>query len=68
MLHPELPAIVGYAEQRSVPIELNTNCGLITAAGTDALCLAGRSAEALPLLPALAASDQQFLRGTFGLD
>ena len=28
MLHPELPAIVAYAEERGVPIELNTNCGL----------------------------------------
>jgi hypothetical protein len=41
MLHPELPAIVEYAESRGVPIELNTNCGLITPENIDALYRAG---------------------------
>ncbi len=41
MLHPELPAIVEYAETRGVPIELNTNCGLITPENIDALYRAG---------------------------
>src|SRR4029453_18416103 len=41
MLHPELPAIVAYAEERGVPIELNTNCGLITAERVEALYRAG---------------------------
>jgi MoaA/NifB/PqqE/SkfB family radical SAM enzyme len=41
MLHPELAAIVSYAEERGVPIELNTNCGLITEKGIDALYRAG---------------------------
>ena len=41
MLHPELHEIVGYAESRGVPIELNTNCGLITEAKMDALYRAG---------------------------
>ena len=41
MLHPELPAIVAYAEGRGVPIELNTNCGLITAERIEALYRAG---------------------------
>ncbi len=41
MLHPELPEIVGYAETRDVPIELNTNCGLITEERIDALYKAG---------------------------
>jgi radical SAM protein with 4Fe4S-binding SPASM domain len=36
-LHPDLPAIVEYAESRSVPIELNTNCGLITPENIEAL-------------------------------
>jgi MoaA/NifB/PqqE/SkfB family radical SAM enzyme len=40
-LHPELPAIVEYAEGRGVGIELNTNCGLITAENIDALYGAG---------------------------
>jgi len=40
-LHPDLPEIVGHAEQRGVPIELNTNCGLITAEIVDALYAAG---------------------------
>ena len=30
MLHPDLVEIVERAEKRGVPIELNTNCGLIT--------------------------------------
>jgi radical SAM protein with 4Fe4S-binding SPASM domain len=30
MLHPDLVEIVAHAESRGVPIELNTNCGLIT--------------------------------------
>ena len=37
MLHPELPEIVAYAEAHGVPVELNTNCGLITAERMDAL-------------------------------
>jgi len=37
MLHPALPEIVAYAESRGVPIELNTNCGLITLERVDAL-------------------------------
>ena len=41
MLHPELPAIVEHAESRGVPIELNTNCGLITGESIDALYRAG---------------------------
>jgi radical SAM protein with 4Fe4S-binding SPASM domain len=41
MLHPELAAIVEYAESRGVPIELNTNCGLITPENIDALYGAG---------------------------
>ena len=41
MLHPELAAIVGRAESLGVPIELNTNCGLITAERLDALYRAG---------------------------
>jgi MoaA/NifB/PqqE/SkfB family radical SAM enzyme len=41
MLHPELPEIVGYAESHGVPIELNTNCGLITEQKIDALYSAG---------------------------
>jgi MoaA/NifB/PqqE/SkfB family radical SAM enzyme len=41
MLHPELPAIVEYAETRGVAIELNTNCGLITSENIDALYRAG---------------------------
>ena len=41
MLHPELPAIVEYAETRGVGIELNTNCGLITPENIDALYRAG---------------------------
>jgi MoaA/NifB/PqqE/SkfB family radical SAM enzyme len=41
MLHPDLAEIVGYAESRGVPIELNTNCGLIDAERIDALYGAG---------------------------
>ena len=41
MLHPELAAIVEHAESRGVPIELNTNCGLITQDSIDALYRAG---------------------------
>jgi MoaA/NifB/PqqE/SkfB family radical SAM enzyme len=40
-LHPDLPAIVEYAESRGVGIELNTNCGLITRENIDALYRAG---------------------------
>jgi MoaA/NifB/PqqE/SkfB family radical SAM enzyme len=40
-LHPELPAIVEHAETRGVPVELNTNCGLITPENIDALYGAG---------------------------
>jgi MoaA/NifB/PqqE/SkfB family radical SAM enzyme len=41
MLHPDLPEIVGRAESRGVPVELNTNCGLITQERVDALYRAG---------------------------
>ncbi len=41
MLHPDLPEIVARAESRGVPIELNTNCGLITAERVEALYRAG---------------------------
>ena len=41
MLHPDLPEIVAHAETRGVPIELNTNCGLITQERVDALYRAG---------------------------
>jgi MoaA/NifB/PqqE/SkfB family radical SAM enzyme len=41
MLHPDLAEIVGYAESHGVPIELNTNCGLITAERVDGLYRAG---------------------------
>ncbi len=41
MLHPELPEIVAAAESMGVPIELNTNCGLITEERVDALYRAG---------------------------
>jgi MoaA/NifB/PqqE/SkfB family radical SAM enzyme len=40
-LHPELPAIVDYAESRGVGVELNTNCGLITPENIEALYRAG---------------------------
>ncbi len=41
MLHPDLAEIVAHAEARGVGIELNTNCGLITAERIDALYRAG---------------------------
>jgi MoaA/NifB/PqqE/SkfB family radical SAM enzyme len=41
MLHPDLPEIVAYAEERGVPVELNTNCGLITEERVEALYRAG---------------------------
>jgi radical SAM protein with 4Fe4S-binding SPASM domain len=41
MLHPDLPEIVAYAEERGVGIELNTNCGLITGERIEALYRAG---------------------------
>ena len=41
MLHPDLPEIVAHAERRGVGIELNTNCGLITAERIEALYRAG---------------------------
>jgi MoaA/NifB/PqqE/SkfB family radical SAM enzyme len=41
MLHPDLVAIVAHAEERGVPIELNTNCGLITGERIEALYRAG---------------------------
>lgn len=41
MLHPDLSAIVERAESQSVPIELNTNCGLITEERIDGLYKAG---------------------------
>jgi radical SAM protein with 4Fe4S-binding SPASM domain len=40
-LHPDLVEIVAYAESRGVPIELNTNCGLITREKIDGLYGAG---------------------------
>ncbi|HSD29642.1 MAG TPA: radical SAM protein [Vicinamibacteria bacterium] len=41
MMHPDLAQIVAHAEQRGVPIELNTNCGHITRERVDALFEAG---------------------------
>jgi MoaA/NifB/PqqE/SkfB family radical SAM enzyme len=41
MLHPDLPEIVAHAESRGVPIELNTNCGLITRERVEALYRGG---------------------------
>ena len=41
MLHPDLATIVAHAEGRGVPIELNTNCGLITEERVEALYRAG---------------------------
>jgi MoaA/NifB/PqqE/SkfB family radical SAM enzyme len=41
MLHPDLAEIVAYAEGRGVGIELNTNCGFITAERVEALYRAG---------------------------
>jgi MoaA/NifB/PqqE/SkfB family radical SAM enzyme len=41
MLHPDLAEIVAYAERRGVPVELNTNCGLITRERIDGLLEAG---------------------------
>jgi MoaA/NifB/PqqE/SkfB family radical SAM enzyme len=41
MLHPDLSAIVEHAESRGVPIELNTNCGLITEGRIQELYKAG---------------------------
>jgi MoaA/NifB/PqqE/SkfB family radical SAM enzyme len=41
MLHPDLSAIVAHAESRGVPIELNTNCGLITEERIEGLYKAG---------------------------
>ena len=41
MLHPDLAAIVERAEGLGVPIELNTNCGLITRERVDGLYRAG---------------------------
>lgn len=41
MLHPDLVAIVAYAESRGVPVELNTNCGLITEEKIEGLYRAG---------------------------
>jgi radical SAM protein with 4Fe4S-binding SPASM domain len=43
MLHPDLALIVERAESRGVPIELNTNCGLITGERIDGLYRAGLS-------------------------
>ena len=40
-LHPDLVEIVAHAEGRGVPIELNTNCGLITEEIVDGLYRAG---------------------------
>jgi MoaA/NifB/PqqE/SkfB family radical SAM enzyme len=40
-LHPDLVEIVAHAEERGVPIELNTNCGLITEPIVDGLYRAG---------------------------
>jgi radical SAM protein with 4Fe4S-binding SPASM domain len=41
MLHPDLAEIVAHAESHGVPIELNTNCGLITGERVEALYRAG---------------------------
>jgi radical SAM protein with 4Fe4S-binding SPASM domain len=41
MLHPDLPEIVAKAEAMGVPVELNTNCGLITEERIDALYRGG---------------------------
>jgi MoaA/NifB/PqqE/SkfB family radical SAM enzyme len=41
MLHPDLVEIVARAEQQGVPIELNTNCGLITPERVEGLYRAG---------------------------
>ena len=41
MLHPDLAEIVAHAESRGVPIELNTNCGLITPERIEGLYRAG---------------------------
>ncbi len=41
MLHPDLVEIVARAESLAVPIELNTNCGLITEERVDGLYRAG---------------------------
>ncbi len=41
MLHPDLVEIVARAEKRGVPIELNTNCGLITRERVEGLYRAG---------------------------
>ncbi len=41
MLHPDLAEIVAHAEGSGVAIELNTNCGSITAERIDALYRAG---------------------------
>jgi MoaA/NifB/PqqE/SkfB family radical SAM enzyme len=41
MLHPDLVEIVERAEARGVPIELNTNCGLITRERIEGLYRAG---------------------------
>jgi MoaA/NifB/PqqE/SkfB family radical SAM enzyme len=41
MLHPDLVEIVAYAESRGVPVELNTNCGLITDERVTGLYQAG---------------------------
>ncbi len=41
MLHPDLAEMVAHAESRDVPIELNTNCGLITEEKINALYRAG---------------------------
>ena len=47
MLHPDLPEIVARAEASGVGIELNTNCGLITAERIEALYRAGLSSLVL---------------------
>jgi radical SAM protein with 4Fe4S-binding SPASM domain len=41
MLHPDLVEIVEHAESRGVPLELNTNCGLITPERVEGLYRAG---------------------------
>ena len=50
MLHPDLAAIVEHAESRGVGIELNTNCGLITAENIDG-ALPGGPDQPDPVLP-----------------
>ncbi len=62
MLHPDLAAIVERAESRGVPIELNTNCGLITQERVDG-ALPGRPHEPDPVVPDAGPGDVQDPQG-----